>query len=156
MKDKNNKKELKVSALENGTVIDHIPQGVVLQVLRALQLENFNDAIYLGSNLDSQKMGKKGIIKVSNKYFEKEDINKISLIAPTATIIEIKDYEIIKKTKVELPEEIIGLVKCMNPKCITNNEKITTKFFVQNELDEVKLRCYYCEKTMRKEDLEFI
>ncbi|HHW59372.1 MAG: aspartate carbamoyltransferase regulatory subunit [Bacteroidales bacterium] len=156
MKDKYNKKELKVSALENGTVIDHIPQGVVLQVLRALHLENFDDAFYLGSNLDSKKMGKKGIIKVSNKYFEKEDINKIALIAPTATIIEIKEYEIIKKTKVELPKEVIGLVKCINPNCITNNEQITTKFEVLNDFDDIKFRCYYCEKTMKKENLEFL
>lgn len=156
MQDNYNKKELKVSALENGTVIDHIPQGVVLQVLRALQLEDFNDAIYMGSNLDSHKMGKKGIIKVSNKFFEKDDINKIALMAPSATIIEIKNYEIIRKTKVELPDEVIGLVKCINPKCITNNENITTKFIVQNDLDEVKFSCYYCEKTMRKEDLEFL
>jgi len=64
--------------------------------------------------------------------------------------------KLIRKTKVELPDEVIGLVKCINPKCITNNEKITTKFIVQNDLDEVKFRCYYCEKTMRKEDLEFL
>lgn len=150
------RKELIVSAIENGTVLDHLPADSVFTVVRILKLEELHEQITIGFNLNSKKYGKKGIIKVANKFFEPNQINKIALVAPTATIITIKNFEIIEKKNVELPDEVIGLVKCINPKCITNNEKITTKFIVQNDLEEVKFSCYYCEKTMRKEDLEFL
>lgn len=150
------RKELIVSAIENGTVLDHLPADSVFTVVRILKLEELHEQITIGFNLNSKKYGKKGIIKVANKFFEPNQINKIALVAPTATIITIKNFEIIEKKNVEIPDEVIGLVKCINPKCITNNEKITTKFIVQNDLEEVKFSCYYCEKTMRKEDLEFL
>lgn len=150
------RKELIVSAIENGTVLDHLPADSVFTVVRILKLEELHEQITIGFNLNSKKYGKKGIIKVVNKFFEPNQINKIALVAPTATIITIKNFEIIEKKNVEIPDEVIGLVKCINPKCITNNEKITTKFIVQNDLEEVKFSCYYCEKTMRKEDLEFL
>lgn len=149
-----NKRELKVSAIENGTVIDHIPQGHVLQVMRILNLENFEQPIYFGANLDSKKYGKKGIIKVSGRFFEPQEINKISLVAPTATIIEIRNYEVTSKSKVEIPDEIIGFVKCFNPKCITNHETVETHFTVVDK-DEVRLQCHYCEKNTKKENIVF-
>lgn len=149
-----NKKELKVSAIENGTVIDHIPQGFVLQVIKILDLEDFQDQIYLGANLDSKKFGKKGIIKVSNRYFDKDEINKIALVAPTASIIEIRNYEVIKKEKVQIPDSITRFVKCVNPKCITNQQNVPTRFKVIDK-DEVRLLCHYCEKITKKENISF-
>ncbi len=149
-----NKRELKVSAIANGTVIDHIPQGHVLQVMRILNLEVFEQQIYFGANLDSQKYGKKGIIKVSNRFFEPEEINKIALVAPTATIIEIRDYEVTSKSKVEIPNEIVGFVKCFNPKCISNHETVETHFTVVDK-DEIRLQCHYCEKNTKKENIIF-
>jgi len=151
----NNKKELKVSAIENGTVIDHIPQGNVLQVMSILNLEDFEDQIYFGANLDSKKYGKKGIIKVSNRFFESHEINKISLVAPTATLIEIKGFEVVKKTGVEIPNEVNKIAKCFNPKCITNNEFVPTKFTVIDK-EDLKLKCHYCEKITKKENIQFI
>ncbi|MCX7697355.1 MAG: aspartate carbamoyltransferase regulatory subunit [Bacteroidales bacterium] len=147
-----NKKKLQVSAIENGTVIDHIPQGVVQKVLKILGLEDCIEPIYLGANLESKKMGKKGLIKVSNRYFADNEINKIALIAPTATIIEIRNFEIIKKQKVAIPDEIINILKCANPKCITNYEKVKTHFYVIDK-EDIKLRCHYCEKIIKKENL---
>ncbi|MEG1498982.1 MAG: aspartate carbamoyltransferase regulatory subunit [Bacteroidales bacterium] len=149
------KKELLVSALENGTVIDHISQGEVFRVLHILGLENCENKIYLGSNLDSKKYGKKGILKVSNRYFKDEEINKIALFSPYATIIEIRDFEVVRKTAVTLPEEIHNLVKCMNPNCITNHQPIETKFKV-TQTPELKLKCGYCEKNTIKSNMEFI
>lgn len=149
------KKELSVSAIENGTVIDHIPQGHVLQVMSILNLENFDDQIYFGANLDSKKYGKKGIIKVSNRYFKSHEINKISLVAPTATLIEIKDYEVIRKSGVKIPNEVNEIAKCINPKCITNNEFVPTKFTVIDK-EDLKLKCHYCEKITKKENIQFI
>ncbi len=147
--------ELQVSAIENGTVIDHIAHGKVLQVVKILGLENFTDQIYLGANLESKKYGKKGIIKVSNRYFEENDINRIALVSPTATIIEIRDYEIIKKFNVQIPEKVSGIVKCINPKCITNNQQVTTRFEVFRSENRLRLKCHYCEKFTNQENFEF-
>ncbi|MDR2906666.1 MAG: aspartate carbamoyltransferase regulatory subunit [Bacteroidales bacterium] len=149
------KTELYVSAIQNGTVIDHITQGQVERVLYILNLSMHEDQIYLGANLDSKKYGKKGIIKVSNKFFEPAEINKIALVSPTATIIEIRDYEVVKKENVQIPEEIRGFVKCVNPNCVTNKEDMQTRFTVIDK-QEIKLKCHYCEKNTAKANIEFI
>jgi aspartate carbamoyltransferase regulatory subunit len=149
------RKELKVSAIENGTVIDHIPAKSVFQVIRILNLAEVGDQILFGTNLDSQKMGKKGIIKVSNKYFEPDEINKIALVAPTATLIVIKNFKVAIKKKVEVPENVEKIVKCFNPNCITNHENIMTKFRVIDK-KELKLQCHYCEKITASENIEFV
>jgi len=149
------RKELKVSAIENGTVIDHIPAQSVFQVINILNLYKIPNQIMVGTNLESSKLGKKGIIKVSSKYFESEEINKIALVAPSATLIVIKDYTVVYKAKVEIPEHINKIVKCINPNCITNHEQITTKFSVI-EKEDLRLLCHYCEKVTKKENIKFI
>jgi aspartate carbamoyltransferase regulatory subunit len=151
----NKRKELNVSAIQNGTVIDHIAVGKVLQVVKILGLENFQDQIYLGANLESKKYGQKGIIKVSNRFFEEEDINRIALVSPIATIIEIKDFEIIRKFNVQVPDRVTGIVKCINPKCVTNNQDVTTKFKVTNVDSKMRLICHYCEKYTSEENFVF-
>ncbi len=148
------RKELKVSAIENGTVIDHIPNKNIFQAIKILNLEECTEQILFGTNLESKKHGTKGIIKVKNKFFEDEDLNKIALVAPTATIIVIKSYEVIEKKKVSVPENISGFVKCVNPNCITNIEDIVTKFKVIDPI-ETKLQCHYCEKTTAKHNMVF-
>lgn len=149
------KKEFKVSAIENGTVIDHIPAKSVFQVIKILGLDNFDNQILFGTNLESKKYGTKGIIKVSNKFFKTEEINKIALVAPRATLIVIKDYKVVEKKSVEIPDEVIKIVKCFNPNCITNHEKVPTKFTVISK-DELKLHCHYCEKNTDKKNMSFI
>jgi len=154
MEKEESRKELKVSAIENGTVIDHIPAKSVFQVIRILNLSEGGDQILFGTNLDSQKMGKKGIIKVSNKFFEPDEINKIALVAPTATLIVIKNFNVLIKKKVEVPDHVEKIVKCFNPNCITNNEAVTTRFTVIDKKD-LKLQCHYCEKITASENVEF-
>lgn len=149
------RKELKVSAIENGTVIDHIPSNFVFQVINILGLNKVQNQIMVGTNLDSQKFGKKGIIKVSNKYFESEEINKIALVAPSATLIVIKDYTVVYKAKVEVPDRINRIVKCINPNCITNHENILTSFLVVDK-EDLRLSCRYCEKVTKKENIRFL
>lgn len=149
------RKELIVSAIENGTVIDHIPTQSVFKVIRILDLDQFDNQILFGTNLDSSKYGKKGIIKVSNKFFEPEDINKIALVAPTATLIVIKNYNVVEKKRVEIPDAIQNIVKCVNPNCITNVENVPTKFKVINK-EESKLKCHYCEKITEKKNMAFL
>lgn len=144
---KQNNKELVVSAIENGTVIDHIPVDTVLMVLSILGLDKYEDEVLIGNNLDSKKYGKKGIIKARNKFFEQDDINKIALVAPNATLIVIRDYEVVEKKFVEIPKKIEKILKCINPNCITNKETIDTKFKVIEE-KPLKIQCHYCEKTM--------
>ncbi|MCK9219721.1 MAG: aspartate carbamoyltransferase regulatory subunit [Bacteroidales bacterium] len=149
------RKELKVSAIENGTVIDHIPSQSVFLVMKILNLTKYPDQLLFGNNLDSRKMGKKGIIKVSNKFFQSDEINKIALVAPTATLIIIKNFQVVEKKKVRIPDFADNIVKCFNPNCITNNEDIPTKFTVINKKD-LKLHCHYCEKITARENITFL
>ncbi len=148
------RKELKVSAIENGTVIDHIPSGSVFHVIKILNLSEYHDQLLIAINLDSQKMGKKGIIKVSNRFFQADEINKIALVAPSATLIVIRNFEVIEKTKVGVPDCVENIVKCFNPNCITNNEEIATRFRVIDKKD-MKLRCHYCEKITARNNMAF-
>ena len=147
-------KELKVSAIENGTVIDHIPAAAVFQVIKMLKLDVFDQMVLFGTNLESKKYGSKGIIKVSNKFFKPEELNKISLVAPHASIIEIRDFQVANKTIVEIPDKITGIVKCFNPNCITNIETITTRFDLVDK-EDIRLKCHYCEKITVKKNMVF-
>ena len=131
----NKRKELKVTAIRNGTVIDHIPSDKSFQVISMLNLETYSNQIYFGTGLESKKYGKKGIIKISERYFADEEISKIALVAPSATLIEITDYEVTKKEKVRLPDNVNKIVKCFNPKCVTNIQNIPTNFRVITDYD---------------------
>jgi aspartate carbamoyltransferase regulatory subunit len=147
-------RHLNVTAIENGTVIDHIPANNVFKVLHILNLENNKNQVLFGDNLDSQKYGKKGIVKVSNTFFDKGEINKIALVAPTATFIEIKNFEVVTKKQVEVPDQIKRIVKCFNPNCITNVENVASWFTVVDK-KEMKLLCHYCEKITSRNSIVF-
>lgn len=140
------KKELAVAALKNGTVIDHIPADALFEVVRLLQLADSEMQLTIGNNLPSSRQGRKGIIKVADTEFAEATLNRIALIAPTAKINVIRDYEVVEKRAVELPETLIDVVKCNNPKCITNNEPMASRFEVVSR-DPVKIRCHYCGHT---------
>jgi aspartate carbamoyltransferase regulatory subunit len=148
-------KQLSVSAIQNGTVIDHIPAKQLFKVIQILGLDRIDNQITFGTNLESKKLGKKAIIKISGMYFADDDINRIALVAPDAKLNIIKDYEVIEKKVVEVPDTITGIARCMNPKCITNFEVVTTKFKVVSKKN-VALKCYYCEKITSQENLQII
>ena len=149
------KSELKVSAIKDGTVIDHIPAKDLFKVIKILNLESVDNQVTFGTNLDSKKLGKKSIIKVSDKFFQDSEINKIALIAPNANLNIIKNYEVVEKSSVELPQTIKGICKCMNPKCITNSEPMQTKFDVISQCPPA-LRCFYCGKVTDQEHFVII
>ena len=149
------RKELKVSAIENGTVIDHIPSKTVFQVIKILNLREADNQILFGTNLESSKMGKKGIIKVSNKFFQADEINKIALVAPNATLIIINNFKVSEKKKVQVPDVVEKIVKCFNPNCITNNEDVSSSFAVIDK-KELKLKCQYCEQITMKRTISFL
>ena len=145
-------KELQVAALESGSVIDHIPPEQLFKVVAILRLQDLENRITIGNNLGSSKMGAKGIIKISDKFFEGDEINRVALVAPKVVLNIIKNYEVVEKKRVTLPNVITGIVKCNNPKCITNNEPMKTRFDVKDK-DHVTLQCHYCEIKINKEDI---
>lgn len=146
------RKELQVAALENGTAIDHIPTNAVFKVVTLLKLQSISNRITIGNNLKSNKMGHKGIIKVADKFFREDELNRIALVAPNVNLNIIKNFEVVEKKKVVLPDEIFEIMKCNNPKCITNNEPMKTRFHVIDK-EKVELQCHYCELKIRKEEV---
>lgn len=138
-------KKLSVSAIENGTVIDHIPAQNLFKVINILGLDKIDNLITFGANMESRRLGTKAIIKVADKFFEFEEINRIAVVAPHAKLNVIKGYNVVEKKVVEVPDHIEGIIKCVNPKCITNFENIKTKFEVIDK-QNVSLKCHYCEK----------
>jgi aspartate carbamoyltransferase regulatory subunit len=148
-------KQMSVSAIQNGTVIDHVPARNLFKVIQILGLYRIDSQITFGTNLESKKLGRKAIIKISEKFFADDDINRIALVAPDAKLNIIKDYEVVEKKVVEVPDTIIGIAKCMNPKCITNFESVTTRFKVVSKKN-VALKCHYCEKITNQENLQII
>ena len=145
-----NKEELQVAALQNGTVIDHIPTDKLFTIVSLLGLKNSDLNITIGNNLPSKKLGKKGIIKVADRFFSDEEISRLSVVAPNVQLNIINNYEEVEKKQVIMPDVVKGIVKCGNPKCITNNEPMTTIFHVLCKETGV-LKCHYCEKEQNKE-----
>ena len=144
-------KELKVAALRNGTVIDHIPSDKLFKVVSILHLDTCLNQITLANNLESSKIGSKGLVKISERALEENETNKIALIAPNAKINIIRDFQVVEKRTLKLPEEIREIVQCANPVCITNNQPVTTFFHVLNHGDEIMLKCHYCEREVKSE-----
>ena len=150
-----NKKERLVAAIENGTVIDHIPSEKTYEVADILGLQNLDTVVTIGYNYLSKKIGKKGIIKIENKFFSDEEISRLSVVAPNVVLNIINNYEVVEKKKVETPDELHGIVKCNNPKCITNNEPMMTVFNVTDKSNGI-IRCHYCDKEQNIEKVELI
>lgn len=149
------KRELKISAIGEGTVIDHIPADATFKVVEILDLQNHSGIVSIATNLQSKSMGKKGIVKVAGKGLTQNEVNKIAIVAPDATVNIIKGYDVKEKIKVKTPDVIDNVVKCSNPVCITNNEQVATKFYVVKK-DPLKIKCHYCERSMGKDDIEII
>src|SRR5574344_217120 len=139
------KNEIMVTAIENGTVIDHIPTEKTYEVASLLHLQALTTPVTIGCNYRSKKIGKKGIIKVTDKFFTDEEISRLSVLAPKVVLNIIKDYQVIEKKTVETPDVLKGIIRCNNPKCITNNEPMSTIFRVVNK-QSCTVRCHYCDK----------
>jgi aspartate carbamoyltransferase regulatory subunit len=146
------KQMLSVSAIKNGSVIDHIPTGEVLNLVHLLKLTKHQ--LNIGTLLPSKRLGYKDLLKVHNLALSEKEIHHIALFAPQATINIIKDFEIIKKVKAYLPKEIQGLLICPNTNCITQMEKITTIFYVKPHKDKVYFTCRHCQKDFLKDEVK--
>jgi aspartate carbamoyltransferase regulatory subunit len=150
-----NKQELQVAALKNGTVIDHIPSDKLFTVVSLLGLEKMESNITIGFNLNSKKLGKKGIIKIADKFFCDEEINRIAVVAPSVKLNIIRDYKVTEKKRVQMSDDLKGIVRCPNPKCITNNENMSTLFHVVDK-ENCVIKCHYCEKEQQRETIVII
>ncbi|MBQ8968805.1 MAG: aspartate carbamoyltransferase regulatory subunit [Bacteroidaceae bacterium] len=147
------KKQLMVAAIENGTVIDHIPAEKLFAVVNLLHLDRMKTAVTIGYNLPSEGMGTKSIIKMADKFFTDEELNQLAVICPNLTLCIIRDYEIVEKRTVCLPDELYSIVRCTNPKCITNNEPMHTHFHVDAQQH---LKCHYCNTVIPLEDVKLV
>ena len=152
MGSKNARAEMNVSAIRHGTVIDHVESDATFKVAEILRVQEGENMVLVGINLESKHLGKKGIIKIEERELTADEVNKIALIAPLATLNIISDFKVVEKSRVQLPDMIERVVKCFNPRCVTNHQGVTTRFDVI-ESHPPALRCRYCERVMRGKDI---
>ena len=145
-------KHLKVDPIKEGTVIDHIPANKALQVISIIKPKE-SDVVTIGINFSSKKFGTKDIIKIEGRELTPAVVNSVALVAPDANVIIIRDFKVVKKSLVKIPDQIKASVKCGNPKCITNAERMSTHFKTVSR-NPVKLRCAYCERVFNIDELK--
>jgi len=141
---------IEVQAIKDGTVIDHIPAHAVLRVVEILA--HFEDFVTIGINFPSKTMGRKGVVKISNRFLSEREVDTIALVAPSATVNSIRDFNVVDKHRVSMPDEIDRLIVCNNPKCITNAEGVATKFRVTKQ-EPLVVTCHYCERPMEAHEI---
>lgn len=140
------KKQLQVEAIAKGTVIDHIPAGKGIEILKFFQLTDTKQRITIGLNLPTADGKQKDLIKIENTVFTEEQANQLALFAPTASINVIDNFEVVRKFKVSMPELIGAVFSCPNSNCISHNEPVESCFYIRQNDNEIKLKCHYCEK----------
>lgn len=144
---KKTEKGLYIKPIKSGTTIDHLPAGTALKVLKIIgQAEN---AVTVAIRVPSRKLGLKDLVFVENKRLSKEQLAKIALIAPNATVNIIENNEVKRKIHLQTPKEVSGMLECINPNCITNKENVSSRFYI-NEQGIAK--CHYCERIMTREE----
>jgi aspartate carbamoyltransferase regulatory subunit len=139
-----------VAALRHGTVVDHLNAGMALKALEILGFPKKGAAL-LGIGLESEKMGRKDILKLENVELTPSEIDKLAVFGPQATVSFIRDYKVTLKVNVKLPEVIAGILQCPNPNCISNHERIETRFKVETA-KPLHVRCHYCERRLRESE----
>lgn len=142
----------KVYALKDGTVIDHIPRWAGMKILQLLGLNNQKQFVTLGIGLQSKRAGWKDVVKIEHRELSADEVQKIALIAPAATLNIIRNHNVFKKIQVRVPEEVRGILECKNPRCVTNNQDVRTRFLRVLE-SPLTMRCYYCERMFTGEDI---
>lgn len=145
------KKEIMIPAIKDGTVIDHIPSRVTLKLMKLLDPQEFENTISLGLNLQSKKLDKKGVIKINGRFLTQDEVNKIAILAPQATVSIIKGYKVTGKIHVQVPK-VIENIRCTNPNCITNKEEASTLFHLIQE-EPLRIRCAYCERSISRDEI---
>ena len=147
-------REVRVSKIKDGTVIDHISGGYALDVVKILGITGHErQVVTIAINVPSKRFRAKDIVKIEGRALSRQEVNRIALVAPRATINIIRNYVVVEKQEVKLPNAIEDIVKCINPTCISNsNEPVVAKFTVESE-DPLMLKCHYCGYILEKADL---
>ncbi|MCP1660055.1 aspartate carbamoyltransferase regulatory subunit [Neisseria perflava] len=147
------KKQYSVEAIENGTVIDHIPAGKGLAILRQFKLLHYGNAVTVGFNLPSKNFGSKDIIKISGVQLDENAGNRLALFAPEATVNVIEDFKVVDKRHLTLPDEISEVFRCPNSNCASHGEPVKSRFYVKTHNGQTRLKCHYCEKTFSRDSV---
>ncbi|MGC8645657.1 MAG: aspartate carbamoyltransferase regulatory subunit [Thermoplasmata archaeon] len=146
---------LKVEKIRKGTVIDHIPVGRSLKVLKILRISSDPGVtVSIAIHVKSKKMGLKDVVKIEDRILDSSELNKIALVAEGATISIVEEYEVVKKFRVNVPDIITGIVKCSNARCVTNSEQSVVPSFTLVSKSPLTIRCHYCESEMEGDEIE--
>ena len=148
------RQELYVRKIKDGTVIDHITAGFALDVLKILGINGKDgEVVTAAMNVESKRQSHKDIVKIQNRELRPSEVDKIALIAPSATINIIRNYEVASKENVELPGIIRGIMKCDNPSCVSNSREPVEPQFAVDKREPIRLRCFFCGHIMEREDV---
>lgn len=147
-------KTLMVEAIENGTVIDHIPAGQAFRIMELLRVKNANNAVTLGLNLDSKRLGKKDVLKISDRFLSEAEANEIAVFASEAKINIIRDYQVVEKIIAKLPKQLSKILVCPNHNCISHAEPIDSLFEVEAGRSTIHLVCHYCERVFTRSEIQ--
>lgn len=143
--------KLSVEAIKDGTVIDHIPAGLALAILRQFKLLHYGNAVTVGFNLPSGRHGQKDIIKITGVQMDDHTANRLALFAPEATVNVIEHFEVVRKMHLKLPDTISEVFRCPNRNCASHGEPVASLFYVRQSEGQTRLKCHYCEKTYGRE-----
>lgn len=146
-------KKLSVEAIEHGTVIDHIPAGKGLDILRQFKLLHYGSAVTVGFNLPSKTQGSKDIIKIAGVHLDENAANRLALISPEAVVNTIEHFQVVAKRHLELPDEIAEMFRCPNSNCASRSEPVSSRFYVKKHKGQTRLKCHYCEKTFTRDSV---
>ena len=147
--------DLLVRRIKDGTVIDHINEGKGLNVLEALEIDGSSgNVITIALNMPSGKLKKKDMIKVEGRFLEGDDTNRLAVIAPSSTVNIIKDYKLVEKRRVSLPNQIEDIFRCSNPDCITNSQEHIESIMEVMDKENLVLKCRYCGRILDVNDLK--
>jgi len=142
-------KELRVQPIKNGTVIDHIPSGMALKVLKILGIsDNVASTVTVAMHVASGQMKWKDIVKVEDRELNPREVDKISLISPGATVNVIRNYNVAEKRRVSLPDKLVGILRCGNPNCITNQKEPVETVFIVSSRTPLQVKCRYCDRVL--------
>jgi aspartate carbamoyltransferase regulatory subunit len=147
-------KTLSVSAIQNGTVIDHIKQGNALRIIRFLGLLRTGHQITIGMNLPSKRLGLKDLIKIESTELSSDQANQIMVFAPEVTINIVKDFDVTQKLKTSLPERVTNIFNCPNMMCISQDKNVDSIFYIEEQGKRVGLTCHYCERTFDRDHIK--
>ena len=145
--------KLSVEAIEKGTVIDHIPAGKGLIILRQFKLLHYGSAVTVGFNLPSKTQGSKDIIKITGVWLDDNAANRLALFAPEAVVNTIDHFKVINKRRLTLPDAIAEVFRCPTTTCASHGEPVKSRFYVRKQSGQTKLKCHYCEKTFSRDSV---